>query len=85
MLPKDEGRYEFELKVDKNAKKAMKSDLYTYDFTDVTSVKLTDESPEEEQVQKLIKKLVYKKRKSAAQFYEEEKGYGDYDFSRFRD
>ena len=33
------------------------------------------------QLQKLLKKLVYKKRKSAAQFYNEERGYGDYEIS----
>jgi len=80
LLPKDETVYSFNEK-----EKAKKEDRYglidSYDFTDISGTKLTAETPEKEQLQKLLKKLVYKKRKSAAQFYNEERGYGDYEIS----
>ena len=80
LLPKDETVYSFNEK-----EKVKKVDRYSlndsYDFTDISGTKLTTETPEKEQLQKLLKKLVYKKRKSAAQFYNEERGYGDYEIS----
>jgi uncharacterized protein YbaP (TraB family) len=78
LLPKDETVYEFDAKDEKN-----RDEEFQYDFTDITGTKLTTEIPEKEQLQKLLKKLVYSKRKSAAQFYTEEK-YSDYEYSRNR-
>lgn len=45
------------------------ADEYEYDFTEVTGTKLNTETSEKEQLEKLLKKLLYSRRKSAAQFY----------------
>ncbi|HEX8315030.1 MAG TPA: hypothetical protein VF609_08560, partial [Flavisolibacter sp.] len=80
LLPKDETLYYF------SEKDSSKKYDYTYTFTDLTNTKLTNETPEKEQLQKLLKKLQYSKRKSAVQFYSEGSTYGDMDISNsFRD
>lgn len=78
LLPADESTDIFE------EREATAKDKSEYDFTGVTQHKLTAGAPEAEQVQKLLKKLVYAKRKSAAQFYTDDSRYGDGDFSRNR-
>lgn len=55
------------------------------DFTDLTGTKLLSDTPLNEQLDKLCKKLVYGRRKSAARFYEDEDGYGNYGLTRMQD
>jgi hypothetical protein len=78
LLPKDEAEYEFK---DKDEKK---EEAQAYDFTDITGTKLAAETSEKEQLQKLLKKLLYSKRKSAAQFYTDSEKYGDVDIPNIR-
>jgi hypothetical protein len=77
LLPKVDTVFEFE-------KKGNVREERDYSFTDFTATKLTDETPEKEQVAKLIKRLLYSKRKSALQFYNDENRNKDFDFSRLR-
>jgi hypothetical protein len=42
-----------------------------YDFTDFTETKIEPDEPIEKQLQKELKKLLYSRRKSAKQFYED--------------
>ena len=79
LLPKDEMRYEFD-----GDEKEEKDDL-VYSFTELSSTKLSPETPEKEQIRKLIKRLQYGKRKSAAQFYTNSDSDGYFDFHNFRD
>jgi len=74
LLPKNETGYWFEEK-DSTTER-------DYDFTTLSSTKLAAETPEKEQIQKLVKRLLYSKRKSAAQFYSDEGGYGEGNYSR---
>ncbi len=76
LLPKDEKEYSFDLKKGENK--------YTFNFTELSSTKLTTAEPESTQLQNLLKRALYSKRKSAAQFYAEEGRYSDYDFTRLR-
>ena len=48
-----------------------------FDFTRITETKINDDEPLSEQLNKMLKKLLYSKRKSAAEFYssEEDGGY----------
>jgi hypothetical protein len=82
LLPKDPSLYEFN---EKGTDKLARLDKHTYDFTKLTQTKLTDETPEAEQLQKLLKKLLYSKRKSAAQFYAENDNYGAFNLNYFKD
>ena len=79
LLPTDETVYRFPKK-GTNTRKA-----FEYNFTDFTNTRLTAEKPEGEQVQALLKKLMYSKRRSAAQFYSDSR-YDDFSMSEmFRD
>lgn len=50
-----------------------------YDFTEFTNTKIENETPLPEQLKKALKKMLYSKRNSAAQFYkDEDKMRGDY-------
>ncbi|HEX2609119.1 MAG TPA: TraB/GumN family protein [Flavisolibacter sp.] len=49
----------------------------SYDFTDLTGQKLKEDEPLKDQLQKLLKKAIYKKRKSAARFYNGEDRYDE--------
>jgi len=82
LLPKDSSIYEFD---ETDLAKFSKQNKYTYNFTKLSQTKLTDETPEAEQLQKLLKKLLYSKRKSAAQFYSENENYGGFNLNYFRD
>ena len=42
-----------------------------FDFTDLTSTKLENDEPVSDQLDKLLKRTLYAKRKSAAQFYDD--------------
>jgi len=80
MLPKDESIYAFDEKA------TTSEDEVDYNFSEFTQIKLTTETTEKEQVQKLMKKLLYSKRKSAAQFYLEDDDYKNFEMlSQFRD
>ncbi|HEV7333819.1 MAG TPA: TraB/GumN family protein [Flavisolibacter sp.] len=54
------------------------------DFTRLTGTKLSAETTVREQVEKMVKKLLYSRRNSAVQFYEEEDRYSDVDVVRGR-
>jgi hypothetical protein len=77
LLPNSDTTFRFEDKVSI-------SEEADYNFTDVTTTKLSYETPEKEQVDKLVKRLLYGKRKSAAQFYDEGNQYDNHDFPRLR-
>ncbi len=49
------------------------------DFTGLTGTKLSTDTTQKEQLEKLLKKLLYSKRPSAAQFYEEDDRYNNAD------
>ncbi|HUC83149.1 MAG TPA: hypothetical protein VMR70_19725, partial [Flavisolibacter sp.] len=79
LLPTDDATYRFPKK-GTNTRKA-----YQYNFTDFTNTKLSADKPESEQVQAVLKKLMYSKRRSAAQFYLDNR-YDDFSMSEmFRD
>lgn len=77
LLPKEDSVYAFE-------EKDTAREERDYDFTEVSTIKLTTETPEKEQVEKLIKRLLFSKRKSAARFYNEGGRYNDFDYSPVR-
>jgi len=57
-------------------------DLY---FTDLTSVKFDLDETIDAQLQKILKRKLYAKRKSAAEFYEEDEEDDSPNYFRFRD
>jgi hypothetical protein len=79
LVPEAPGEFEFE---DSTAAKIIVSDytsyLYTngdytsYDFTGFTETKIADDEPLAKQLNKALKKLLYARRKSAAEFYDDE-------------
>jgi hypothetical protein len=85
LVPEDPKRFEFD-----NTEKPdytdyyysptayRESDYYRLDFTSFTDVKVKDDEPIAGQLNKILKKQLYSKRKSAKEFYERE-GRGDYD------
>lgn len=77
LMPKNEAEYGFN---DRDS-----ASKYEYDFTELSSTKLTNDEPEADQLQKLLKRAVNSKHKSAAKFYAEEGRYGDYDYMRMKD
>ena len=77
LLPKEDTALEFE------TENGVREE-HDYDFTDVTATKLTAETPAKEQVKALVRRLLYSKRKSAAQFYNDANRYNDIEFSRIR-
>ena len=78
LLPTDENNYFFD---DAIASKEERS----YDFTSLSSTKLTTDGTVDEQAQKLLKKMLLTKHKSGAQFYGNDGRFGDEDYRRFRD
>lgn len=54
------------------------------DFTDLGATRLSTALPQREQLQKLVKKLLYSRRKSAVQFYNDDQSFGEADFLRGR-
>ena len=54
------------------------------DFTRLTGTKLSTETTVREQLEKMLKKLLYNRRNSAVQFYEEDDQYNDVDVARTR-
>ena len=51
-------------------KKKRRADNYTLDFTSLSDIKLKEDEPVEDQVNKRLKQLTYSKRPSAKEFYE---------------
>jgi hypothetical protein len=54
------------------------------DFTELTNIRLIAEISLEEQLNKLRKKLIYSRRKSSAQFYEESSSDDEFDYLHMR-
>ena len=71
LIPADPSVFEFE-------KKGSAKEEYEYNFTELTSTKIDEDEPLQEQLQKLLKKKVYAKRKSGAEFYDEENKYSQF-------
>ncbi|WP_121357117.1 TraB/GumN family protein [Flavisolibacter nicotianae] len=71
LLPSDSTQFTFSSVVEAGEK-----DI-DYGFTQLTGTKLAVGTSEEEQVQKLLKKRLYSRRKSAAKFYEEDESSGE--------
>jgi hypothetical protein len=79
LIPSHLGVYEFE-------KKSTVKEEYEYNFTELTTTKIDEEEPLKDQLQKVLKKMVYTKRKSGVQFYDEENKYSQFSsFFNFRD
>ncbi|MDP4262261.1 MAG: TraB/GumN family protein [Bacteroidota bacterium] len=57
-----------------------RGDYYKYDFTSFSDTKIKDDEPLADQLHKMLKRLLYSKRKSAREFYEKE-GRRDFDIS----
>lgn len=70
LVPADAAVFEFE-----NA--GVKTE-YEYNFTEMTSTKLDEEEPLKGQLQKLLKRKLYSKRKSGERFYDEENRYSQF-------
>ncbi len=71
LIPSDPSAFEFE-------KKGSVKEEYEYNFTELTSTKIDEDEPLQEQLQKVLKKKVYAKRKSGAEFYDEENKYSQF-------
>ena len=65
LIPPHSSGFEFENMDDKK-------EVYEYDFTEMTGTKIDEETPLKSQLQKALKKKLYSKRKSGAQFYDAE-------------
>ena len=79
IIPNDPKQFEFE-----KEKEYWKEQ--EYDFTEMSGTKIETESPLKEQLQKALKKLLYSKRNSAAEFYNDENNMGmNYMFNYHRD
>ena len=74
LVPEDPKEYSFE-------RKERYYEEMQFDFTDMGNTKLDEETPLKEQLQKALKKMLYSKRNSAAEFYTDDER-GGYDFLR---
>ena len=70
LVPSDASVFEFE-------KAGLKTD-YEYNFTEMTATKLDEEERLEGQLQKLLKRKLYSKRKSGERFYDDENRYNQF-------
>ena len=70
LVPSDASVFEFE-------KASLKTE-YEYNFTEMTSTKIDEEEPLKEQLQKLLKRKLYGKRKSGERFYDDENRYNQF-------
>jgi hypothetical protein len=85
LMPSDTSKMHFEPKPKKE------SELYRYayqqreidemDFTEYSDEKISEESPLDEQLAKILKKMVYSKHKSAKIFYRENNNNGRYSYN----
>lgn len=78
LVPEDSTQLMFDEKM------LSKEDEQTLDLTDFTNTKLTADTPEDEQLEKLRKRLSYTFRKSAARFYLNESRYDEFEYPRMR-
>jgi uncharacterized protein YbaP (TraB family) len=85
LLPTDTLQFEFDKTEDKltafsysNYNTYGKGGYGPYDFSELTNEKINEDEPETEQFRKILKKMIYAKRSSAAMFYEERNRYGNY-------
>jgi hypothetical protein len=79
IVPSDPAAYEFE-------KKGTKKEDYDYSFTEMTGAKIVEDEPTKDQLKKALKRKLYSKRKSGAQFYGEENKYSQFSsFLNFRE
>lgn len=75
IVPNDPKQFEFA------DKKLSYWDEQQYDFTQLSNTKIDDTASISAQLKKALKKMLYSKRKSAAEFYrDEDRGRGDYSF-----
>jgi hypothetical protein len=63
LLPSNPQEYRFQ-------KKLSRKEEFDYNFTEITKTKIDEEEPLKEQLEKALKKKVFSKRKSGAQFYD---------------
>jgi hypothetical protein len=80
LVPKDPKSYEFEEAEPENEDDV--PDLY---FTDLTTIKFDLDEKVDVQLQKILKRKLYAKRKSAAEFYEDEDELENPNYFRFKD
>jgi uncharacterized protein YbaP (TraB family) len=66
IVPDDPKQFEFD------SKKMSYREQQQYDFTELTNTKMDNETPIVGQLKKVVKKMQYSKRNSAAQFYKDE-------------
>ncbi|HET6994563.1 MAG TPA: hypothetical protein VFI06_06260, partial [Chitinophagaceae bacterium] len=76
LVPQDPKKFEFDdiekPSVNDYYSNIKKGDYFKFDFTGFTDTKIKDEEPLADQLKKLLKKMLYSKRKSARDFYEKE-------------
>jgi uncharacterized protein YbaP (TraB family) len=80
LLPTDTLQFEFDKPEDKTTLPSYSnySRYGPYDFSELSNEKINEDEPETEQFRKILKKMIYAKRASAAMFYEERNRYGNY-------
>jgi len=71
LIPIDLSAYQFD---QKDARKEEDD----YNFTEMTGIRLDEEEPLKDQLQKALRKQLYAKRKSGAEFYDEENKYSQF-------
>jgi len=84
LIPEDPKEFEFKADEKSGLYFTPLSDIYSgipssiYDFTRITETKIKEDEPLQGQLSKILKKLLYSKRKSARKFYtdEDEEGLG---------
>ena len=76
MIPEDSREFEYpeansDIKSSPLFSRSGKSNDNLYDFTEYTEIKIKDDEPVNDQLRILMKRILYSKRKSASQFYDE--------------
>jgi len=71
LIPSDADAFEFD-------KTGTIKEEYKYNFTEMTGTKIDEDEPLKDQLQKALKKKLFAKRKSGAQFYDEENKYSQF-------
>jgi hypothetical protein len=78
LVPEDPKQFEFEDSISKsplllNFERIASSRYSLYGFTEFTNTKIKDDEPVDVQLKKMLKKIIYSRRKSAKGFYEEDR------------
>ncbi len=78
LVPEDPKQFEFEDSISKSSlllkfERIASSRYSRYNFTEFTNTRIKDDEPVDGQLKKMLKKIIYSRRKSAKVFYEEEK------------